>query len=115
MKLFTQFYNAKSEIIKAMKEPFAAKKIKRMLESAIDNSVETIVNLQDEFMKSLVKIEDINLDTFKKQRRDMDEAKKDIEFLQELYVMLFDNEYKIDETLDFVEAIEATTKMPEAE
>lgn len=95
-----------------MKEPFIAKKIQRMIESAIDNCVQEIVEKQDAFIKSLSTIQDLDLNQFKKDRRMIEENVKDIEYLQELYVMLFEKEYAIDELLTFKDAIELATTEP---
>ena len=110
MNLFKQLYNKNAEFIKQMKAPFVAKKVKRMVESAIDSCVEEIIAQQDKFMKSLESVETIDLNEFKKSRRAISESQKDIEFLQELYKILFDEEYTVTEILDFEESVKEITK-----
>ena len=97
--LFSKLYNKTDELFKKIKEPFVAKKVKRTIESAIDNCIQEVMEEQDRFLKQLEDVAALDLNEFKKSRRKISELQKDVEFLQELYTLLFEKPYEVDALL----------------
>lgn len=103
--LFNVIYSKNQTLIDAAMAPLVAKKVKRKIESAIDNSVAKIMDEQNNFLAELQKIEAMDLNNIKKIKTTINEAYADIEMMNDLHEMLFATRITVENIPTLEEAI----------
>lgn len=93
--LFDNLYSASADFLKSVKKPFVKKKLKRMLESYYDSCLEKMMQIADDYVKSIANIEKIDSDKLEsliESRQEYDRYEALSEKTRSIYLEFFGEE-----------------------
>lgn len=93
---FDVMYSAPKDLIKQLKKGTVERKLKRQFESAFDNTVDEIMKLQECIKKEFEDIESMDLKDIQEAYLWIQDYKKNIDMIKELYLWIFWEEMKTD-------------------
>lgn len=95
--MFNQLFGASAEFLKTLKKPLVRSKIQRQIQSAKDWALEKILVAADEIKNELTSnLEKMNLQKITDAYVEIEDQKKIINTMQELYKSLFGEELKVE-------------------